>query len=123
PAYDKEKLESAKVAFITQRLDLTSEQAEKFWPKYNQHNEKKWKLMRSIDKVVDFDEEIDEQKARDLIDQKFEMEQQVLDLEKAFLKDIIKIISPVQALKLGEANRDFARHIYRMQKRKKNPRE
>src|SRR5690606_38358096 len=118
-AYDKEKLESAKVAFITRRLDLTSAQAEAFWPKYNKHNETKWKIIRSINDLVDFEGEISEQKARDLIDQKFDMEQQILDLEKAFLKDIIKVISPVQALKLGEANRDFARHIYRMQKRKK----
>ena len=123
PTYDKEKLESAKVAFITRRLDLTSEQAEKFWPKYNRHNEAKWKIMRSINDLINFDEEISEQKARDLIDQKFDMEQQILDLEKAFLKDIIKIITPVQAIKLGEANRDFARHIYRMQKRKKTPSE
>lgn len=41
PEYDKEKLESAKVAFITQRLDLSPEQAEKFWPAYNQHSKEK----------------------------------------------------------------------------------
>src|SRR5690554_1408061 len=121
PPYNKEKLESAKVAFITQRLDLSPGQAEKFWPLYHQHNERKWQLMKNIKDLLDFDAEINETKALELIDQKFKMEQQLLDLEKTFIKDITKIISPVQAIKLGDVNRDFARHIYRMQKRKKNP--
>lgn len=119
-SYDKEKLESAKVAFITQRIDLTPDQAEKFWPLYNQHNDKKLVLMKSMHEMVKIKkEEISNQTARDLIDKKFELEQKILDLEKAFLKDISKVISPVQALQLGDVNRDFTRHIYHMQKRKK----
>lgn len=118
-SYNKAKLESAKVAFITKRLDLSPNQAEKFWPLYNQHYENKKKLMRGIYGLVRTgDEEITNSKARELIDKKFEIEQEILDLEKAFLKEIIQVISPVQALKLGEVNRDFTKHIYRMQKRK-----
>ncbi|MEX2593188.1 MAG: hypothetical protein WD426_10455 [Anditalea sp.] len=122
PSYNKEKLESAKVAFISKRLDLTPKEAEKFWPLYNQHNEDKRKLMKNIYELVKIDEEeITNKRATELIDKEFEIEQEILDLEKAFLKDIIKVISPVQALKLGEANRKFTRHIYRMQKRNKKP--
>src|SRR5690606_38493057 len=120
--YNKEKLESAKVAFITQRLDLTPEQAEKFWPVYNQHSERKWGLMRSMPRVGN-DEEITEQKARDLIEQKVEIEQKIVDVEKTFIKDDQKIIPPGHALTRGNANRKFTRHIYRMQKRKKSPSE
>ena len=35
-----EKIESAKIALITQRLDLTPDQAEKFWPIYNEYAHK-----------------------------------------------------------------------------------
>jgi hypothetical protein len=120
--YDKEKLESAKVAFITQRLDLTPEQAEKFWPLYNQHREDKRNLMKSLHVLGKMDVEgISNEKALELIEQKFDIEQEILDLEKAFHKEIIKVISPVQAVQLGEVNKDFTRHIYHMQKRKKDP--
>lgn len=118
--YDKEKLESAKVAFITQRLDLSPEQAEKFWPTYNQHNKQKRGLMREIDRLGKDAEGMTNQEAGILIERKFEIQQEILDLEKAFLKKIVKVISPVQAIKLDDVNKDFARHIYRMQKRNKN---
>lgn len=118
-SYDKEKLEKAKVAFITKRLDLTPGQAEKFWPLYNQFSENKKKLMKEMDHQLKEGEKLSNQQASALIDRKFEIEQKILDMEKAFQKNITKVISPVQALKLDDVNKDFARHIYRMQKRKK----
>ena len=39
---DREKLESAKIAFITNRLTLTSDQAKDFWPIYNEFERKKF---------------------------------------------------------------------------------
>lgn len=120
-SYNRDKFESAKVAFITQRIDLTPDQAEKFWPLYHQHNEKKAALMKSMHELVKPGErEISNREASELIDKKFKMEQEILDMEKAFLKEIVKVISPVQALKVGDANRSFTRHIYHMQKKKKN---
>ena len=116
-SYDKEKLESAKVAFITQRIDLTPDQAEKFWPLYHQHHEKKSVLMKNMHELIRIGErEISNEEARDLIDKKFEMEQEILELDKTFVSKIVKVISPVQALKLEDVNRAFTRHIYRMQK-------
>ena len=120
PRYNQQKLESAKVAFITKRLNLSPQQAEKFWPLYNQHNEEKGKLMRQINelsKAVNAD--IDDKKALELIDKKFELKKEILDEENAFTKKIVEIISPVQAIKLSDVNRDFTRHIYRLQKREK----
>jgi len=119
-SYDKEKLESAKVAFITQRLDLTPDQAEKFWPLYNQHSKSKRSLMRELNEVQKSGEEqMSDQEAVETIKRRFDIEQKILDLDKAFLNYIIKVITPRQAFKLDEVNKDFARHIYRMQKRNK----
>ena len=36
----KEKMEAMRVGFITQKLDLTSEEAQKFWPVYNEFQKK-----------------------------------------------------------------------------------
>ena len=36
----KEKIKAFKVSYLTQELNLTSENAEKFWPVYNKHQEK-----------------------------------------------------------------------------------
>src|SRR4051812_21621428 len=36
----REDIEAQKVAFITQKLNLTPEEAQKFWPVYNQYQDK-----------------------------------------------------------------------------------
>ncbi len=46
---DNEKLTAYKIAFFTQRLDLTPAEAEKFWPVYNDYSARKTKLQ--IDRV------------------------------------------------------------------------
>ncbi len=37
----KAKIEAQKISFITQQLDLSPEEAQKFWPLYNEMNNKK----------------------------------------------------------------------------------
>ncbi|WP_113924951.1 type 2 periplasmic-binding domain-containing protein [Cognataquiflexum aquatile] len=112
-AYDKEKLEAARVAFITNRLDLKPEQAEKFWPLFNQYNEERTKMM---DKVSSLNresmQEITEARAKEIIQKRFSIQQQLLDREKIFMEEITKVISLQQAIKLGGVNREFTRQVY-----------
>ncbi|KEO74531.1 Spy/CpxP family protein refolding chaperone [Anditalea andensis] len=113
---DKEKLESARIAFITNRLSLTPGQAEKFWPLYNQNMQKRRELMREMSKINRMDvKEITEKNATELINRKLDIQQNLLDIEKTFMKEIIEVITPSQALQLGGVNRDFTRQLYRMQ--------
>ena len=42
----KEKIKTLKIAYITDRLNLTPNEAEKFWPIYNTHDENH-RLLRS----------------------------------------------------------------------------
>lgn len=39
-----ERFQAQKVAFFTERMDLSSKEAEKFWPVYNDYNNRKEKL-------------------------------------------------------------------------------
>jgi hypothetical protein len=114
--YDKEKLEAARVAFITNRLDLKADQAEKFWPIFNQYNEDRGELMNKISAINrSSSQDISDAKAREMIQQRLSLQQLLLDKEKIFMEEIIKTISPVQAMKLGGVNREFTRQVYRMQ--------
>ncbi|MBD8487265.1 hypothetical protein IFO69_00755 [Echinicola sp. CAU 1574] len=126
PAYDQEKLEAAKIAFITQRLDIKPDQATKFWPLYNQFEEKRrniFKKMRSQSRVDK--EDLTDEKAQELIASKLATQQELLDLEKEYIAKFAKALSPKQAYLLQEADRDFVRHLYRMNRdmRREEPRE
>lgn len=116
--YDKEKLEAARVAFITNRLDLKADQAEKFWPIFNQYNEDRGKLMNQISIINrNSSQEISNSKAKEMIQERLSLQQSLLDKEKIFMDEVINAITPVQAMKLGGVNRDFTRQVYRMQQR------
>jgi hypothetical protein len=41
-----QRIEAIKVAFITKKLDLTTEEAQKFWPVYNNYQKELMELMR-----------------------------------------------------------------------------
>ncbi|WP_162415668.1 Spy/CpxP family protein refolding chaperone [Cyclobacterium roseum] len=124
---DREKLDAARVAFITNRLSLTPDQAERFWPLFNEYQESREELMwdlRGISKKGE-EESISNAEASQMIEQRFSLQQELLNQEKEFMEKVSVALTPVQALQLNEANRDFTRHIYRMQRRnrEKNPRE
>lgn len=42
----RERYRSEKIAFITDKLNLTPEEAQKFWPLYNQLEQKKWEVQK-----------------------------------------------------------------------------
>jgi len=49
PQNAREKIEAAKIALITERLNLTPEQAQKFWPVYNEYSKKQQELRRTFE--------------------------------------------------------------------------
>lgn len=118
--YDKEKLQSVKIAFITQRLDITPEQAKEFWPLFNKYEEEKGSKHHRLREISKTDQDgLTDPKAKELIAERFKIEQELLDIEKAFYQKVGKVISPKQAFSLHEVNRDFVRHLYKINKNRK----
>jgi Spy/CpxP family protein refolding chaperone len=114
-SYDKEKLDAARVAYITNRLDLKPSQAEKFWPVFNQYQEDRKVLMEDMSTLNrSVMQETDNDMAKIKIAKRFEIQQKMMDREKEFMNEIIQVITPVQALKLNGVNREFTRQVYRM---------
>lgn len=111
--YDREKLEAARVAFITTRLDLKPEQAQKFWPIFNVFNdsrEKNLKEMSELGRTKDL--QLSEAEAKLRLSRKFEIERKMIVDEEKFVKDLSSVISYNQIIQLNGLSREFARHIY-----------
>lgn len=118
--YDPEKLKAAKVAFITTRLDLNSDQAEKFWPIYNEFSDKREAMIREMAEVNRRqDQPLSESEAQSRINKRFELQQKLLDEEKKFVANVSKVINYNQIFLLNGLSRDFARQIYQRQRRDK----
>lgn len=115
--YDSEKLQAARIAFITSRLDLKPEQAEKFWPVYNQFNDNRETYLREIRKLSDLRSgDISESDAKKRIEQRFELQRKILSEEENYTSNLSKIISYNQLLKLNGLARDFSRTVYQKQR-------
>jgi len=105
----KEKIESARIGFITERLGLTPDQAERFWPLYNEYRDRNQYAAR---KFHQYKQSIDaenpsEQESKRLVDMELELKQQRLDLEKEYSKRMLDVITTQQVAALRDAERDF----------------
>ena len=102
----KNKLQAQRVAFITQRLNLTPEEAQQFWPVFNQYTEKLQQIRTAVkeEKTVD---ELSDTDTEKMILSEFDRESRELDLKKDLYQKLRKIISVKKIAKLYKAERDF----------------
>ena len=106
------QLENAKIAFITNRVSLTQDQAQKFWPLYNEFAARRRELNRSGRLLRrEVTEGMTDQQLRDNFTQAFAMRQQELNLEKEYFDKFQKIISLRQVAQLFQAERDFTKEV------------
>ncbi len=81
-----EKIQALKIAFITQKLNLTADEAQKFWPIYNQYDQE----VRGVDRT-------------DVMDG----DQKLLNIRRKYQPSFDKVIGPQRLNKLFNAERDF----------------
>jgi Spy/CpxP family protein refolding chaperone len=106
------QLENAKIAFITNRVSLTQDQAQKFWPLYNEFSAKRREINRNGRLLRrDVTEGMTDQQIRDNLTQSFAMRQQELNLEKDYFDKFQKVISMRQVAQLFQAERDFTKEV------------
>jgi hypothetical protein len=111
----QEEIEKAKVAYITQRLSMNPVQAEKFWPMYNDYNDRKIavkKVMRKL-KIETRDTTLSDDQIRQDIKAMLECKQKLLDIEKESMDRYLKVLSPSQAVNLIKAERGFIKLLYK----------
>lgn len=117
-----DRIKALKIAFITERLQLTETEAQQFWPIYNSFDEENQKLRReSLVKFKDFDfESLSESEAKSQLQDLLSDEDKKHQLRQQFIKDLMKVLPAKKILLLKNAEDDFKR---RMMERLKNRRE
>ena len=106
------QLENAKIAFITTRVSLTQDQAQKFWPLYNEFSGRRRELNRNGRLLRrDVTEGLTDAQIRDNITQSFALRQQELTLEKDYFEKFQRVISLRQVAQLLTAERDFTKEV------------
>lgn len=91
----QENIEALKVAFISKELDLTPDEAQKFWPQYNQYSkELKAVKLNNPENVLDRDEK-------------------VLNLRKSYKEQFTKILGPQRVNNMYNAEGRFHQLLFK----------
>lgn len=103
------KIQDAKVAIITNRLNLTPEQSTGFWPMYNEYSQKRREIHRAQRKIIN-DKKAEGQNDEAVLNnlkEVQELRQKELDLEKEYQNKFLKVITASQVIELYKAERTF----------------
>lgn len=118
----REQIKTMKVAFLTTELDLTSAEAEKFWPVYNAFEDKQFELRHQkmgafIKKIKDGSvNQMTEKEASTFLNQMESNDEEIFMLRKKLTATLRNILPASKILKLKKSEEDFNRkllHQYR----------
>ena len=109
----RDKIQAARVAYITDQLQLTPQEAEKFWPIYREFAERRKALRQQLRdaKQNPTPDQNQEQNSQAALDAQFKLKQQELDLEKDYSGRLLKVISAQKLRTLPDAERRFRQMI------------
>lgn len=111
----KDQLKSMKIAFITSELDLTPDEAAKFWPLFNEFEEKQRvlrqeKIKNHIDRSQN-SEKMTEKEALNALNQMEAAEEELHQLRKKFIANLKTVLPASKILKLKKAEDEFSKKL------------
>lgn len=111
------KYQTEKIAFLTANLELSPEEAQKFWPIYNQMDKERWavqKMRREMEQELrDSEETLSDKEALELTKKYAGSKQKEADVHLNYNEKFLKILTPKKVLKLYKAENDFKMHMMR----------
>jgi len=111
----KDQVKAMKIAFITSELNLTPDEAAKFWPLFNEFEEKQ-KAIRQ-DKIKNYidrsqgSEKLTEKEALNLLNQMETAEEELHQLRKKFVANLKGVLPATKILKLKKAEEEFSKKL------------
>jgi len=112
---EDDKIESARIAYITEQLGLTPEQAEKFWPLYREYNNKKLEIRDEFKQAKRRmkEGELSEAETQELLDLGTKLKEKELNVDKDYTERFQRVITNRQVLELRRAEDDFKKILLR----------
>ena len=113
----EKKIEAKKVGYLTNKLDLSPEEAQVFWPVYNMYTEKLKSFSEDVDETSLSNDESKsaDKKISDLI----ETERQKLAVKEEYIAKFKKAIGSEKTLKLLQSEKGFKKEMLKSIRKRK----
>lgn len=123
-----DRVKALRAEVYTRVLNLSSEEAEKFWPVFNEYTENRENLQKQLKPEGDLDG-MSDQEVEEYVKKYFEIRQKEFDLEKELVAKLRKVLPVRKIAKLPMAEREFRESLLkrlqelreRRQEMRKNP--
>ena len=109
----REKIKATRIAMITEKLGLSPEQAQQFWPVYNEFTDRREELVmeyRQAERAAKARGNTEEDQ-RKLLDLRHNLKQRELNLEKDYSERLLNVIDTRQLSQLRGAEEDFRQMV------------
>ncbi|TGE23977.1 periplasmic heavy metal sensor [Hymenobacter aquaticus] len=106
------QLENAKIAYLTDKISLTQDQAQRFWPLYNEFSDKRRDVARRMRQLRTANPDgLSDQQIKDNLTQALALRQSEVNLEKEYFDKFQKVLTIRQVGRLFIAERDFTKEV------------
>jgi hypothetical protein len=115
-----EKIQSLKIAYITKKVNLSSSQAEKFWPVYNRMENDLIDIRKQY--LKDYRNKNRNQsdvEAKQFIEDNLDFQEEMVKLKRQYKDEFLRILSPQQLADLYQAEREFRQMLMQRLKQRK----
>lgn len=115
----KDKVESLLIGFITKQVNLSPDEAQKFWPLYNEYLDKLSSSRREFKKQFskfESEENLSEKDAEAYITAEINLKQRESELFKEYYEKFKKVIPSKKVVRLRKAEDDFKRELLKQLK-------
>ncbi len=111
----KERIKAQKIAFITERLNLTPDEAQKFWPIYNAFDETANKIrmedLRDIKKEMRSNKDMSDAEADALLAKLLAAEEKMHNAKTTLVNDLKSVIPSRKIILLKAGEDEFNRKL------------
>jgi 5'-deoxynucleotidase YfbR-like HD superfamily hydrolase len=111
------KIEALRAAYITKKMDLSPEEAQKFWPVYNEYQGEisglyRQKRQNQLSKKND---------SKEALTQDLDYDTKILNVRKEYQKEFSKILPSDKVMALYQAEREFREELIKeLRERRRN---
>ena len=114
PTTKRDKIDALRVSFINSKVTLTTQEAQLFWPLYNEYNDKADYLRKTFRqqyvKDVDFNT-LSEKESETYLNAEVVLKQKESDLTKEYYDKFRKVIPAKKMLLIRRAEEDFKKEL------------
>ena len=105
-----ERVRAQRVAYLTQRLQLTPAESQEFWPVFTEYENARRELSQQLRPPASEDAMTDKE-AEDFLDRQLKVEGQMLELKRKYMTRFRKILPARKIVRLPRADREFKREL------------